>query len=196
MSGRGSGCNFNPPGTFAPTEGSKFCAALAGLSAKLTSVSCERRARAIFSRCACDSLSGGVEGFCEIAGGTYCGIAPGVPVPRCWAAAGMATIKAKQRHNRKYVACVAPSMRFAGCGGFAFEIVLAARLVQRRCIGDGVGQRFGETAVAPIVHVKPVRRKECLERESLMLVPIAHEGEAMKHVDFFLRGGARDQIDH
>src|SRR5215467_11548018 len=55
MSGRGSGCNFNPPGTFAPTEGSKFCAALAGLSAKLTSVSCELTARAIFSRCACDS---------------------------------------------------------------------------------------------------------------------------------------------
>ena len=87
-------------------------------------------------------------------------------------------------------------MRFAGCGSFAFEIVLVARLVQRRCIGDGVGERFGETAVTPVVHVQPVRRKECLERESLVLVPIAHEAEAMKYVDPLLRGGVRDQIDH
>src|SRR5262249_62314900 len=100
MSGRGSGCNFNPPGTFAPTEGSKFCAALAGLSAKLTSVSCERTARAIFSRCACDSLSGGGEGFCEIAGGAYCGIAPGVPVPRSWAAAGGGADKTQKTAHR------------------------------------------------------------------------------------------------
>src|SRR5262245_29467115 len=87
-------------------------------------------------------------------------------------------------------------MRFAGCGSFAFGIVLAARLVQRRCIGYGVGERFGETAVPPVVHVKPIRRKECLERESLVLVPIAHEGEAMKYVDLLLRSDARDQIDH
>src|SRR5439155_25482468 len=81
-------------------------------------------------------------------------------------------------------------------GSFALEMVLAARLVQRGCIGDGVGERFGETAVAPSVHVKSVRREECFERNSLVLVPMAHEGEAMKYVDLLLRGGARGQLDH
>src|SRR5262249_3369521 len=97
------------------------------------------------------------------------------------------------RHNRRGVARASPSICFAGCGSFA---VLAARFVPRGCIAGGGGERFCGTAVAPIVSVKTRPREECPKRESLVLVPIAHERETMKHIDFFLLGGARDQIDH
>src|SRR5215510_9004618 len=50
--------------------------------------------------------------------------------------------------------------------------------------------------MAPVVHMQSVRGEERLERDSLPLVPMAHERKAMKHVDLLLRRGARDQIDH
>src|SRR5262245_4225963 len=96
----------------------------------------------------------------------------------------------------------APSMLLAASMLFAascrrsavaeLRIFLAADPIRRGGVGNCLCERFGEAAIAPVVHVQSVRREECLERDSLVLLPIAHECEAMKHVDLLLRRGARD----
>src|SRR5262245_35117359 len=49
----------------------------------------------------------------------------------------------------------------------------------RHCrIGDRICERFGETVVAPVVHMQCVGRKECLEWDAVDFVPVPHERKA------------------
>ena len=66
----------------------------------------------------------------------------------------------------------------------------------RRGFGDGVGEKLGDAAIAPVVHVQPVGRDERFERNVLNFVPIAHDREAVEQVDVFLLGGHGDLIFH
>jgi hypothetical protein len=42
------------------------------------------------------------------------------------------------------------------------------------------GQELGETAVAPIIHMKQVRREERLERNRVLVMPSPHQHKARK----------------
>jgi hypothetical protein len=66
--------------------------------------------------------------------------------------------------------------------------VCVAALLRRCCVGDRIREGFGETIIAPVVHMEPVRRKECLEWHTIDVVPVPHESKAVKHVDVLLRG--------
>jgi hypothetical protein len=81
-----------------------------------------------------------------------------------------------------------PSARFSSAGVGA----CVAALSRRCCIGDRIGEGFGETIIAPVVHMQPVLRKECLEWHTIDVVPVPHESKAVKHVDVFLRGNTRN----
>src|SRR5215813_13556593 len=86
----------------------------------------------------------------------------------------------------------ATSVRF-----FRDGLTVSAALSIRGCrIGDRIRQRFGETAVAPVVHMQAIRRERYLERDAVDVVPVPHEGEAVKHVDVLLLGRARNELDH
>src|SRR6516162_7964314 len=80
---------------------------------------------------------------------------------------------------------------------FRDGLTVCAALSIRGCrIGDRIRQRFGETAVAPVVHMQAIRREKYLERDAVDVVPVPHEGEAAKHVDVPLLGRARNELDH
>ena len=48
--------------------------------------------------------------------------------------------------------------------------VCVAALLRRCCVGDRIREGFGETIIAPVVHMEPVRRKECLEWHTIDVV--------------------------
>src|SRR5712671_1343229 len=53
---------------------------------------------------------------------------------------------------------------------------------------NGKTKPFGKAGVAPIVHVQPVGRHECIERQPVGLLPMPHDGETAEDTDFFLFG--------
>src|SRR4029078_3468016 len=60
--------------------------------------------------------------------------------------------------------------------------VCAALSIRGWRTGDRIRQRCGETVVAPVVHMQPIRRQEYLERDAVDVMPVAHERKAVKHV--------------
>ena len=63
--------------------------------------------------------------------------------------------------------------------------------------GHGLGnchaERLGEAGITPIIHVQPVLRHECFERQVLGVVPMPHQLEAMKDTNVFRLGGRGNQ---
>src|SRR5262245_2448075 len=74
--------------------------------------------------------------------------------------------------------------------------ICAALSIRRYRVADRIHQRFGETVVAPVVHMQQIRRQEYLERDAVNVVPVPHEREAVKHVDVLLLGRTRNELDH
>ena len=61
---------------------------------------------------------------------------------------------------------------------------------------DRAGEKLGDAAVAPVVHVQLVRRQERAERNVFGQPPVTHHGEPLEQVDVGFLGGEVDQIDH
>ena len=63
-----------------------------------------------------------------------------------------------------------------------------------RSLGDRETEPFGETGVAPVIHVQPIRRYERFERQMFSLVPMPHQIEATKMINaLFLCGGGNQR---
>src|SRR5262245_13334789 len=97
----------------------------------------------------------------------------------------------KTRRLRAAVRAATSAWFFRGCLG------ICAALSIRRCrVADRTHQRIGETVVAPVVHMQPIRRQEYLEGDAVNVVPVPHEREAVKHVDVLLLGRTRNELDN
>src|SRR6476646_9078266 len=65
-----------------------------------------------------------------------------------------------------------------------------------RSLGDRETEPFGETGVAPVIHVQPIRRYERFERQMFSLVPMPHQIEAAKMINALLPCGGGNQRHH
>ena len=65
-----------------------------------------------------------------------------------------------------------------------------------RSLGDRETEPFGETGVAPVIHVQPIRRYERFERQMFSLVPMPHQIEATKMINALLLRGGGNQRHH
>src|SRR5262249_32333557 len=74
--------------------------------------------------------------------------------------------------------------------------ILSPRPQDSSRVSDRARQRIGEAAIAPVIHMQAVRREECFEGHAGDVVPVPHQGEAVKQADVLLLGGGRDPIDH
>src|SRR5438477_2359633 len=70
------------------------------------------------------------------------------------------------------------------------ELELADRL------DDVVTEQLRETGIAPVVHVQAIGDHEAVDRERLLLVPVAHHLEAREDADVMKLGDPAQQAYH
>src|SRR5690242_14232188 len=61
---------------------------------------------------------------------------------------------------------------------------------------DVVAQQLGEAGIAPVVHVQAVGNHKAVDRQRLLLMPLAHHLKAREHADMAKASDLAEQLYH